>query len=127
MFKQLFLHGSPEDISVNEILIPGSVLGKNSNGGHSDHVYFVSTQGYSLSECEGGECFNNTFEYAVNEALMWSDNKFIYIVEPSANISADLNYDVSPACLKSESASITHKINVQEMTFNQICEAIRAI
>lgn len=127
MFKQLFLHGSEEDMSIGDVLTPGSTIGKNNNGGKSDHVYIVSTQGYSLSECEGGEYFNNTFEFAVDEAYWWSNQSFIYIVEPSDTILADLNHDVSPACLMTNEAIITHKFSTEEYSFSELCKIISQV
>lgn len=127
MLKQAFLHGSAENMNIGDIVVPGETLGKNNNGGKNDNVYFVSTQGYSLTECEGSEGFNNTFEYAVDEAYWWGDRKFIYVVEPMGTVLIDNHFDVSPACLMSSSAKIINKFAVKDYeSLTDLYEEIKA-
>lgn len=110
----MFLHGSRNNLNVGDILVPGESIGKSDNGGHSKHVYITATDGYSLSECEEGSYYNNTFEYAVAEALYWGGDKYVYVVEPLAEISYDDTDRYSPSSFKTEKAKIVSKYSLEE-------------
>lgn len=111
-----YLHGSPVKLEVGDILLPGQNIGQNTNGGQGDAVYLVLTQGYSLSDCEDTYGASNTREYAVLESAYWAgDEGYVYEVEPLGNIKADMNYDVSPACVKTSSARIAARHSVLDL------------
>lgn len=121
----MFLHGSINDIEVGAILVPGDEIDVNTNGGKSDYVYLVSTDGYSLTECEGGESYDNTFDFAVSEALWWGGDKFIYVVEPLGKLLYDDHHDVSPACVKTNSARVVKKYDAAEYSFDELCDVLK--
>jgi len=124
----MFLHGSRNELNVGDVLLPGndSTVNKNDNGGKSNHVYLVMTDGFSLTECEDGEGYDNAFEFAVSEALWWGGDKFVYIVEPLSEISYDDNHDVSPACIRAEKAMITAKYDSSDYCFDDFVKILRA-
>lgn len=121
----MYLHGSTHDLSVGEILVPGVESGFNSNGGKSESVYIVSTDGFSLSECENSEGYDNAFDFAVSEALWWGDSSFIYVVEPLGELMYDDNHDVSPACAKTSTARIVGKYDFTNYSFKSLCQTLR--
>lgn len=121
----MFLHGSRNEFNVGDTLLPGNEVGKNDNGGKSDHVYLVATEGFSLTECEDAEGYDNAFEFAVSEALWWGGDKFVYIVEPVGDMSYDDNHDASPACIRSGSAKIIAKYDSVDYSFDKLVKVLR--
>lgn len=121
----MFLHGSRNELSVDDVLVPGVVVGKNDNGGKSDHVYLVMTEGFSLTECEEGSDYDNAFEFAVSEALWWGGDSFVYVVKPEGKISYDNNHDVSPACIRTTSAKIVAKYDSNDYDFKELVKILR--
>ena len=120
----MFLHGSRHELDVGDVLVAGSKLGFSDNGGKSDAVYMVMTDGYSLSECEASEEFNTTFEFAVNEAMWWGES-FLYVVAPHGRLSYDDHHDVSPACVKADSAEVLKKIDVRGLDFDTVLTLVK--
>lgn len=120
----MFLHGSRSDLNIGDVLVPGVELGRCDNGGKNEHVYLVSTDGFSLSECEDAEGYSSAFEFAVSEALWWGNDKFVYVVEPIGKMSYDDNHDVSPACVRSESAKIVNKYDSSLYSFDDLVELL---
>lgn len=121
----MFLHGSRNELNVGDVLVPGVVVGKNDNGGKSEDVYLVMTEGFSLTECEEGSDYNNAFEFAVSEALWWGGDSFVYEVEPHGSISYDNNHDVSPACIRTSSAKIVAKYDSNDYDFDTLVNTLR--
>lgn len=121
----MFLHGSRHEFNVGDILLPGNHVNKNDNGGKSDHVYLVATEGFSLTECEDAEGYDNAFEFAVSESLWWGGDAFVYIVEPIGEMSYDDNHDVSPACVRSNTAKIIAKYNSSKYSFDDFVNVLR--
>lgn len=122
--EKVFLHGSRHELDVGDVLVAGSKLGFSDNGGKSDAVYMVMTEGYSLSECEGSEGFNTTFEFAVDEALWWGES-FLYVVAPQGQLRYDDHHDVSPACVKADSAKVLKKIDVRGLDFDTVLTLVK--
>lgn len=123
----MLLHGSSHDFHIGTILRPGKDIGFSDNGGKSESVYLISTDGFSLSECENSESYDNAFDFAVSEALWWGGDKFVYVVEPLGTMNYDDNHDVSPACVKTSSAKIIKKYNAADYSFENLCQVLREI
>lgn len=121
----MFLHGSQHDLKIGNVLRPGNNLGFSDNGGKSNRVYLISTDGFSLSECENAENYSNAFDFAVSEALWWGGDRFVYVVEPLGKLEYDDNHDVSPACVKTSSAKIIEKYDFTESSFENLCRILR--
>lgn len=112
----MYLHGSRNELNVGDILVPGEGIGKSDNGGHSKHVYITATDGYSLSECEEGNLYSRTFEYAVAEALYWGGERYVYVVEPLGKVSYDETDLYSASSFKTDKAKILNKYEWKELT-----------
>lgn len=121
----MYLHGSPYDMPVGTVLRPGDEMGYNINGGKSEAVYLLLTEGFSLTECEDAEAYSNSFDFAVAEALWWGGDKFVYVVEPMGNLTYDDHHDVSPACVKTDSAKVVAKFDSTEYSFEDLCSVLR--
>lgn len=116
----MLYHGSPYELSVGDTLLPGVRVGKNINGGCSKFVYATGDFGYSMSDVERMHSIHNIRQYAIWDAIRWGwiygeKDRYWWLYAVEGEIQGiDDHFDVSPGSYKLNSATIVHRVNMQE-------------
>lgn len=113
----MLFHGSPYEFSVGDTLLPGTHVGRGTNGGCSSFLYATGDFGYSMSNVDAVEEIHNIREYAIWDAALWGQAygsetpSWVYAVEGDI-VGVDDHMDVSPGSYKLSEGTILHAVPV---------------
>jgi hypothetical protein len=114
-----YFHGTNADLSVGDILIPGTQLPDVKDHGRSEHVY-LTWDAFIVDEDDEVEGFSSE-DIAIREAYSWArvacsvaedegsekdQQAFVYVVEPVTAVEQDAAGDVGPEAVRTTAARI---------------------
>lgn len=71
----MLFHGSPIELNVGDVLLPGNNIGKTSNGACSRYVYATADFGFCIADVAewiGDNPLHTLQEFALWDAALWA-------------------------------------------------------